>query len=300
MITKILLTTALMVTMFALGLGIRLSDIGKVFVYPRALAIALSAQFLLVPAVAFGMSMLVSHRPEIALGMIMLAAVPSGVMSNVFCYFARGDLALSVSLTAITQVIGFVSVPLYISLGIQLHYGYDGTVSIPVLETILTMFIGIVLPMVCGMALLAWKPVLAQKLEQRIRRIVAILLTLIVGLALWPYRHVAIAEWSEVGLLALGMAFATAFLSYAYGAVARLSAKQSYTVGIEVTLQNIPLATTIAIVLMQRSELATYPAIYAMTSLVACAALTGWYRYRSNGTSVEQDRNINTGVTEST
>ena len=99
------LPLALFVIMFGIGLSLRTADFRAVLRTPRALAVGLSAQLLLLPAIGFTLAVLMHLPPEIAVGLMIIALAPGGATSNVFTYLARGDVSLSISLTALVSLI---------------------------------------------------------------------------------------------------------------------------------------------------------------------------------------------------
>ena len=231
--------------MFDLGLALRLEDFGKVFRHPWPIAVALLGQLVLLPAIALGLAYFFKLPPVFFIGLVLIACCPGGSSSNVFSKLAGGDVALSVSLTALSSVITLFTIPLIMSWATQL-VGTGVGITLPVGNLIKQNLVLMLLPVVLGIVLhYAW-PKAAQKMDRVLTRL-AFPLLLVLITVFYVQHHKTILE--NIGLLGLCV---TALILVAIGISSLLSRlvknspQQRRTVIIEVGMQNAAQAIAIA------------------------------------------------------
>ena len=149
-IAKTIAPFCLIIIMFGLGLGLTVADFTRLIKIPRDFIVGFFGQVILLPIVAFILIQIISLPPELALGTMIIAAAPGGVMSNILTKFANGDVALSVSLTAVVSIISVITVPLiiYNSAG---FLGIEITKEISMLQISIKMFFAVTVPVIFGM-----------------------------------------------------------------------------------------------------------------------------------------------------
>ncbi len=155
-LTTVGLPLALAIIMFGLGLDLTIGDFKRVGRAPKAVAVALACQILLLPAICFGLVVLFDLPALLGIGMMLLAASPGGTTANLFSHLFRGDVALNITLTAINTVIAVVTLPVITGLAIA-YYDRQDDVTMPLVE-IVKVFALILLPVGIGMLLLAASP----------------------------------------------------------------------------------------------------------------------------------------------
>ena len=236
---------SLTLLMFDLGLALRLEDFGKVFRHPWPIAVALLGQLVLLPAIALGLAYFFKLPPVFFIGLVLIACCPGGSSSNVFSKLAGGDVALSVSLTALSSVITLFTIPLIMSWATQL-VGTGVGITLPVGNLIKQNLVLMLLPVVLGIVLhYAW-PKAAQKMDRVLTRL-AFPLLLVLITVFYVQHHKTILE--NIGLLGLCV---TALILVAIGISSLLSRlvknspQQRRTVIIEVGMQNAAQAIAIA------------------------------------------------------
>jgi bile acid:Na+ symporter, BASS family len=121
--------------MLGMGLTLTPEDFKRVVIYPKAVVIGLAAQLIVLPIVGFGIASVFPLDPQLAVGMMILAACPGGATSNMITFLAGGDVALSVTLTAISSFITVFTIPLVINLSMQAFLGQGTTLQLPFLST---------------------------------------------------------------------------------------------------------------------------------------------------------------------
>ena len=145
-ISNAIIALSLIIIMFGMGLSLKLKDFIQVFIRPKAILIGLLCQIIILPIVGFILIRVFTLSPEITIGIIIISACPGGPTSNLITHLANGDTALSVSLTAISSLITLVSIPFIINLGLQEILGQGTTIQLNIAQTILQVFIIVILP----------------------------------------------------------------------------------------------------------------------------------------------------------
>ena len=232
--------------MFDLGLALRLEDFGKVIRHPGPIAVALIGQLIILPLVALGLAWLFRLPPVFFIGLVLIACCPGGSSSNVFSKLAGGDVALSVTLTALSSVITLFTIPLIMSWATQL-VGTSVGISLPVGNLIKQNLVLMLLPVLLGIGIhYAW-PKAAAGMDRVLMKLAFPLLLLVLITVFYIQHHRTILE--NIGVLGLCV---TALILVAIGISSRLSRlvrnspQQRRTVVIEVGMQNAAQAIAIA------------------------------------------------------
>jgi len=262
-IAKTIAPVCLAIIMFGLGLGLTVSDFTRLMKIPRDFIVGFFGQVILLPIVAFILIQIISLPPEIALGTMIIAAAPGGVMSNVLTKFANGDVALSVSLTAVVSLISVITVPLivYNSAG---FLGIEIVKEISMLNIALKMFVAVTVPVIFGMIVRALmtdfivsKTLLVQRLS--------LILFLIIFTAIW------VEEWDKItsfiqraGLIALILNLTMIFLGYYLAKYLTSGVEQRKCISLECGLQNGTLALFVTTQLFDDVVFAVPTAAYAL------------------------------------
>ena len=142
---------ALALIMFGLGLGLRTEDFLRVFHNPKIFLVGLTTQIIVLPSVAYLLIVLFNVSPELALGLMIIAAAPGGVTSNVLTKIAKGDVALSISLTALTSLICIISVPIIVFHSADLIGVTEATKNLSMISISLQMAGIVTFPVIIGM-----------------------------------------------------------------------------------------------------------------------------------------------------
>ena len=270
-IVKLFIPFALAVIMLAMGLGLRVVDFKRVMVEPRAVLIGSFAQLVMLPAVGFLVAEVFALPPPLAVGLVLLSACPGGPSSNLYSNLARGDTALSVTLTAVSGVVTIVSIPFVTNLALDHFMGETRTVQMPILETILTILLAVGLPLLIGMVIRARRPAIAERAEPWVKRFaVVLLIVLIVGAILKERARVG-ALFAELGAPVLVLSLGTITLGVLLALALRLSRRQGITIGIEVGMQSAALAMGLAMTTLGSEEIAMPAVIYGIMAYFTCA-----------------------------
>jgi len=165
----IVLGISLIIIMFGMGLSLTINDFKRVITSPKAILIGLINQLVLLPAIGFLLVSAFSMSEEIAIGLILLAACPGGPTSNLITHLAKGDTALSVSLTAISSVITVITIPIVVNLGFLMVQGSGTAFQLDVVQTIGQVFIIVLIPVSLGMLLRRYKTSFANRMDKPVR-----------------------------------------------------------------------------------------------------------------------------------
>ena len=194
-----LLPLALAFIMLYLGITLRLADFQKVLQRPRALVAGLAGQLLLVPLLGFGVAWSLHLDPVMAVGLMVLAACPGGVSSGLLTHLARGDVALSISLTAVTSVAAVLTLPLVVEVSMQFFMASGLGIAFPLTNMVRKIFLMTTLPVLLGMALRAWQPLRVARIEPVAGRVATALFLTIILTTFWDQRNVLLNHLPSIG-----------------------------------------------------------------------------------------------------
>ena len=271
-VTDVILPLALAFIMFTLGLGLSISDFSNVFKKPKNFLIGLVSQLIFLPIVGLILVIIWPLPIEIAIGVMLIAAAPGGVTSNILTFFARGDVALSVSLTAVMSLLSAVSVPIVLAISI----GLIGDSSLP--ETIsltgiaLSMFLIVTLPVLLGMGVRNFLNSLTLKIEKSARFISTLLFVLVLLGAILAERENVVSYFAQTGLVVLVLNILMMLIAFYWSGLFGTGISQKKAIAIECGLQNGTLAIFVGTTVFGGGlyiiPAATYSLIMYLTSLL--------------------------------
>ena len=262
--TSLLLPLALAVVMLGMGLGLVPDDFKRIARYPKAVAVGTACQVLLLPLIGALITQVIPMPAEIAVGLLIVAVCPGGPSSNLITYLAKGDVALSVTLTALSSVITVFTIPLFTNLALLHFLGESAAINLPIGPTILQLVLITLLPIAIGMGLRQRFPSTARSLERRMSRLAAGLLTLIIVLLLIKEGSKLAGFLVQAGVGALLLNLIAALAGLVAGRAFRLPPAQQICIAIEVGIQNGTLAIAIAAGLLNNPDMAVPAAVYSL------------------------------------
>ena len=231
--------------MFDLGLALRLEDFGKVFRRPGPIVVALVGQLVLLPLIALGLAYLFKLPPVFFIGLVLIACSPGGSSSNVFSKLAGGDVALSVTLTAVSSVVTLFTIPLIMSWATQL-VGESVGISLPVGNLIKQNLVLMLLPVLLGIGLhYAW-PKAAEKTDKVLTKLAFPLLLVLITVFYIQHHRTILENIGILGLCVTALILVAIGISSLLSRLVRNSPQQRKTVIIEVGMQNAAQAIAIA------------------------------------------------------
>ena len=279
----IFLPAALGVIMLGLGLSLTLADFLRVARYPRPVLVGLLCQVLILPLVCFLMVKTVGLAPALAVGFMLLAASPGGTSANLFSHLAHGDVALNISLTAISSVVAILTMPLIVNL--SLAYFMESDQAVPLqFAKVLQVFVIVLGPVAIGMLIRRYQPSFAASMDKPVRILSGLFLALIIVLAFVNDSLSAREHLAEIGLLALLFNLASMAVSYWVPRLLKLNLRQSIAIGMEIGIHNGTLAIALALspALLNNPTMAIPAAVYGILAFFT-AAIFGWMINRLHG-----------------
>ena len=237
---------ALALIMLGLGLGLKVEDFKRVLKTPKDFLVGLFCQLIILPIVAYLLIVILRTPTEIALGVMIIAAAPGGVTSNVLTKFADGDVALSISLTAIISLISIISVPLIVFQSAELLGMTNFSQEITMTGIALKMALVVTVPVILGMIIRKFLDNFISSKVSIINKINAVLF-LIVFTAIWiEERENIITYLSQAGLIVLILNIAMMFIAYYLAKIYASGIEQRKCIALECGLQNGTLAVFVA------------------------------------------------------
>ncbi|WP_067712653.1 bile acid:sodium symporter family protein [Nocardia yamanashiensis] len=268
------LPPALAVIMFGLGLSLTTADFTRVTRAPKAVAIALTCQVIVLPLVAFALVELFNLSPLLAVGMMLLAASPGGATANLFSHLFRGDVALNVTLTAINSILCVVTVPLVTNLAIN-RFAHDqtGELGLQFGKTVQVVVI-VLVPVVIGMAVRHRAPGFAATMDRPVRiASIAILATLVLA-AMLNDRSAIGGYVLDVGTITALFCLISLTTGYFVPRAFGIPAPQAIASSMEIGVHNSAIAITLALSVLETPRIAVPAAVYAVL-MTPLAALVG-------------------------
>lgn len=263
-----------------LGMGLSLTDrdFRNIFMHPKAVIIGLCCQMILLPVIAWLIARSIHIDPYFKVGLMIIAACPGGATSNLITYLLRGNVALSISMTALNSLITLITIPLVVHLSLTMFINEDTAIRLNVGETIIKVFLITILPAFVGTRARKKYPDFSIKLERPLRVILPLLLLLVYAgvilidqgtgeatridfLRIFPYALL-------LNILAMVSGFLVARLF-------RLRVINQFTISIEVGLQNSALAIFVAATLLRNNDMALVPVVYGSFTFFS-TLLFGW------------------------
>ncbi|MEP6563707.1 MAG: bile acid:sodium symporter family protein [Mesorhizobium sp.] len=272
-IFNIFLPVALVIIMLGLGLSLKLQDFSQVLLRPKTLLVALVVQILVLPVVCFGIVSVSALPPAMSVGMMLLAASPGGPTAVLYTHLAKGDTALSLTLTAITSLVALVSVPLITNFSLQHFYGTGQILPLPV-DKFLQFFAIVLVPAAIGIAVQHRYPNLADRLERPVKLLATLFLAAVVIFAAVSQWDVIVTWGPIVGLAALAFNLASMAIGYGIPLLLRLERRQAVAVAMATGIHNAAFVITLALseFLLNNAEMGVPPAIYALIAYITAAA----------------------------
>jgi len=278
LLTDLLLPLSLFIIMFGMGMSLVVDDFKRVVVYPKAVILGLVGQIVVLPLIAFAIIMWLEVTPLIAVGVMLIAACPGGTTSNLISHLAKGDTALSISLTSISSLITVVSIPLIVGLSMEYFLVADQAIHLPVVKTIGTLIVITLLPVGLGMLVRKKYAEFSIKQETKVNIFSGLFLAFLV-LAILLQQPQAV----KMGIVTTGLVVAclngfSMISGFIIAKIFKLDARQSTTIGIEIGVQNGTLAILIATTILHQPVMAIPAAIYSLAMFASGGMVVFWRR----------------------
>jgi len=272
LVTDVILPIALAFIMFALGLGLTSADFIRVIKQPRDFFVGAISQIILLPIIAFILVKIWPVAPELAIGVMIIAAAPGGVTSNLLTSFAKGDVALSISLTAIISLLCVITIPFIVLTSAEILGNSNISQNISLLNLSRDMFLIVTVPVILGMLFRKFGSGIALKFESVAKKISTVLFVFVLLGAIAAEKENVISYFAQAGLITLVLNVVMMVVAYYIAQLLASGPAQKKCITIECGLQNGTLAIFVASSIfgggMYVVPAATYSLIMFATSLI--------------------------------
>lgn len=269
-----LLPIALGIIMLGLGLALSIDDFKRVIKYPKAVAIALICQMVLLPAICFFVAKIFGLEPALAVGLMLLAASPGGATANLYSHLSDGDVALNITLTAVNSVLTLFTLPLVVNFSLSYFMTSDQYVPMQ-FSKVAEVFAIVLVPVTLGMLVKSKLPAFATKMDKPVKILSAVFLILIIIAAVYRERVILTAHFGTIGFPVLVFNLLSMGLGYYLPQVWRVEKKQAIAIGMEIGIHNGTLAIFIALSVLNNSLMSVPAALYSLLMFFT-AALFGY------------------------
>ena len=264
-ITQIFLPISLAIIMFGMGLTLVVGDFGRLFTYPKAVIVGLCNQLIFLPLIGFSIILLFDLSSSMAIGIMILALCPGGPTSNLITQVARGNIGLSVTLTALASLITVFTIPIILSKAITYFTGETGVViELPIVQTMLQILVITVIPVSIGMVIRKKNEGFAIRMERPMRTASTVLFVVIFLLVMIANKDLIVEAMKEVGLATLLLNLSTMALGYITARAFRIKGKSQISITIESGIQNGTLAFVIATTILNNVEMGLPTGAYSI------------------------------------
>jgi len=264
-ITQIFLPISLAIIMFGMGLTLMVSDFGRLFAYPKEVLVGLFNQLVFLPLIGFLIILLFDLNSSMAIGIMILSLCPGGPTSNLITQVARGNIGLSVTLTALASLITVFTIPIILSEAITYFTGEtDVVIELPIVQTMLQILLITVIPVSIGMIIRKKNEAFALRMERPMRIASTVLFIIIFLLVMIANKDLIVEAMKEVGLATLLLNLSTMALGYITAKVFGIKGKSQISITIESGIQNGTLAFVIATTILNNVEMGLPTGAYSI------------------------------------
>lgn len=280
LLSDVLLPLAIVLIMIAMGMTLTGEDFRRLLDQKKAVAVGLVCQLLVLPLIGFATAWVFGLAAVFAVGMVLLASSPGGSTSNLIVHVSDADRALSLTLTALSNVVVFVSMPLYLGLAQNAFGSLDGETSVPVGDLVVQVAALTVVPIAIGMLIRAKAPAFAERFEE-VGKVLAsvVLAVIIIGLVIQNWDTI-VDEAPEFGPAFITMNVLALAAGWGIATAAGLTDREATTIGIETGIQNSTIAIAVALSVFDSDDLAIVPGLYGLWMLVTGFAFAFFFRSR--------------------
>ena len=271
-LTEIIMPIVLALIMFGMGLSLTREDFRELWREPKPVIIGLIGQLLLLPIIAYLVAIVFALPEHLAIGLMILAACPGGTSSNIISHLARANLALSVSLTAVTTLVCVITTPLIIQFAVD-RFSSNPSESFSLLSTTIGLIFITLLPVLLGISLRHKYSERAIKVEPFFRRLATLfLIAMIIGITVQE-RETLVESFSQVFTASISLNLIAVATGVSLGLLFKLVTRDSITLGIEVGVQNASMAILIAVSFLNRPDFAITAGVYGISMYLGAGLL---------------------------
>ena len=269
-ITQIFLPISLAIIMFGMGLTLVISDFTRLFSYPKEIFIGLFNQLVFLPLIGFLIILLFDLDSTMAIGIMILSLCPGGPTSNLITQVSRGNIGLSVTLTALASLITVFTIPIILSEAISYFSGeIDVIIELPIVQTMIQILVITVIPVSIGMVIRKKNEDFALRMERPMRIASTVLFIIIFLLVMIANKDLIVQAMKEVGLATLLLNLSTMALGYMTAKLFGVKGKSQISITIESGIQNGTLAFVIATTILNNVEMGLPTGAYSIWMFIS-------------------------------
>ncbi len=265
-VTAVFLPVALGIIMLGMGMTLTSNDFKRIALFPKAAFVGLSSQLIILPLIGFGLAAILFDTPELAVGFILISLCPGGPTSNIIVHLAKADLALSISLTAVSSIVTNFTIPILLNVALFNYMGGEQAIQLPIINTFIQIFGVTILPVTIGIIIKNRFPDFALKSQKTMNIISTIFFIIILLGAILKERANIIPYFQEAGIATILLNVSGLFLGYQLAKLFSLKLRQRTAISIETGIQNGTLALTLALspAILNNTQMAIPGAIYSL------------------------------------
>jgi BASS family bile acid:Na+ symporter len=275
LVSGVLLPASLGIIMLGLGMTLHPADFRRILSQPKAVLIGLGVQMLLLTAICFGLCLLLQLPPELAVGMMLLAAAPGGASANIYSHLAGGDVALNITLTAVNSLLCLLSLPLTVGFSLAYFMAADQAVP-PPFAKIIEVGVIILLPVAIGMGIRRTWPQWSDRVEKPLRVFSVLLLALLVALTMIQQWQLLAEYAAIIGLACVLFNVLSLLIGYTVPLALKLPRRQAIAIAMEIGIHNGTLALFVAFTVLDNSVLAVPAAFYSISMFITAGLFAAW------------------------
>ena len=280
-ISSVILPLAIAVIMVTLGMTLTVADFRRIFTQPKPVLIGLFCQMVLLPLLGFAVAGIFALPAIYAISLILLAVSPDGATSNLIIHAGDGDRALGITLTAITNMLAWLTIPF----GLSIAYSMYGTgaldIVFPVVDTMIQVAVITLIPTLLGMGIRSWKPEFAENSKRWSKTFATVFLFLVILALIAQNWDVIVRDGPRFAPAFIVLNIASLIVGYFVPKFFGINYTQAMTIAIETGLQNSTVSITVAITLLNNNGMADIPGLYAIWMYVTGFALAFWMTRRT-------------------
>tara|TARA_R110002012_G_scaffold322096_1_gene555368 strand:+ start:57958 stop:58833 length:876 start_codon:yes stop_codon:yes gene_type:complete len=286
LISKVFLPLSLAIIMLGMGMTLITADFTRILKYPKAILLGLTNQLIFLPLIGFMLAIGFDLNPVMAVGLMILATCPGGPTSNLITLICKGNIALSVTLTAFSSMISILTIPFILYFAIDYFgTGTNVLIKLPLGDTIVQIMGITVIPISIGMLIRTYKPNFAKQMEKPMR-IASALLFFVVFIAVIAANFTIIGRgMREVGFVTLLLNLLTMSVGYLTAKLCKLKLKNAISITIESGIQNGTLAFVIATSILNNIEMGIPIGAYAIWMFITGGILMWFWGKRKDITT---------------
>ncbi|MGR5114629.1 bile acid:sodium symporter family protein [Photobacterium damselae] len=280
-VTQVLLPITLAIVMLGMGLGLKRADFSRVITQPKSSIIGLCLQIFMLPTLALVLIQLLPLSSTAAAGLFLVSLCPGGATSNLFSLIAKGDVALSITLTAVISLLSPFLLPLVFITYLDIHGSQLEQFQLPIDLAIKQLIAVTVLPISLGMIITKWLPKQSQLIQPMVKKLSTIAMLLIILALLITNQKIFNRFISIEGIAVLLLSSCSLFLAYFIAGKIKVSQQAQRTIAIEVGVQNAGTAMMVALSIMHQPQLAVVPLMYGLLMNIPACLFVAWVSRKS-------------------